>query len=62
VTVIDHADDGFNLSKEAVNTLTCVGFSDLIPFADAYCSDGQADLGVFDGTGVQVPNSLCGLA
>lgn len=24
VTVIDHADDGFNLSEEAVNTLTCV--------------------------------------
>jgi hypothetical protein len=25
VAVIDHADDGFNLSEEAMNTLTCVG-------------------------------------
>lgn len=24
VTVIDYAEDGFNLSEESVNTLTCV--------------------------------------
>ena len=26
VTVIDHADDGYNLSEEAMNVLTCVKF------------------------------------
>jgi len=65
VTVIDHADDGYNLSEEAMNTLTCANFcpSSLSgPVVDAGCSDGQAEwLGAVDGIGVQVPNSYCGL-
>jgi len=45
VTVVDHADEGYNLSKEAMDALTNV----------------QADsFGVIDATSVQVPNSLCG--
>lgn len=66
MTVIDHADDGYNLSQEAMNNLTCVGFLIVLSsvrFADVHCSDGHAvDWGVVDGSGVQVPNSLCGLA
>ncbi|KAF9793146.1 SnodProt1 [Thelephora terrestris] len=47
VTVIDHTDDGFNLSEEAMNTLT----------------DDQAEsLGAVDAISVQVDISLCGLA
>jgi len=65
VTVIDHADEGYNLSEEAMNALTCVNFMSsfsLGSFVDAGCSNGQAELlGVVDGTGVQIPNSYCGL-
>ena len=64
--MIDSASDGFNLSEEAMSTLTCVG-SQLPPFsvsfADLYRSDGQAeDLGVVHATGVQVNKSPCGSA
>ena len=46
VTAIDHADDGFNLSEEALNTLT----------------DGQAvALGAVQVTASQVDKSFCGL-
>ncbi|KAI0258505.1 Cerato-platanin [Gloeopeniophorella convolvens] len=46
VTAIDHADDGFTLSLEAMNTLT----------------DGNAvELGVVDATAEQVAASKCGL-
>lgn len=46
VTAIDHADDGFNLSEEALNALT----------------DGDAaEVGTADVTAVQVDKSLCGL-
>ncbi|KAI0258612.1 Cerato-platanin [Gloeopeniophorella convolvens] len=46
VTAIDHAGDGFNLSLEAMNTLT----------------DGNAvELGVVDATAKQVAASKCGL-
>ena len=46
VTAIDHADDGFNLSEEALNTLT----------------DGQAvELGAVQVNAVQVDASFCGL-
>jgi hypothetical protein len=31
---IDHADDGFNLSLEAMNNLTCVKSSYRVSFAD----------------------------
>jgi len=33
VTVIDHADDGYNLSLEAMNVLTCVKFLFLSSFS-----------------------------
>ncbi|KAF9781691.1 SnodProt1 [Thelephora terrestris] len=47
VTVIDYAGDGFNLSEEAMNTLT----------------GGEAvELGVVDATSVQVDESFCGMA
>jgi hypothetical protein len=47
VTAIDHADDGFNLSEEALNALT----------------DGQAEfLGVVQVSATQVDKSFCGLA
>lgn len=46
VTAVDHADDGFNLSQEALNTLT----------------DGRAtEVGTVDVTAVQVDKSACGL-
>ncbi|THH06390.1 hypothetical protein EW145_g4119 [Phellinidium pouzarii] len=46
VTAIDHADDGFNLSEEALNTLT----------------DGNAVFdGAVQVDAVQVDASLCGL-
>ena len=46
VTAIDHTGDGFNLSEEALNTLT----------------DGQAEfLGRVDVTATQVSASSCGL-
>ncbi|KAL5492688.1 hypothetical protein ACEPAI_4135 [Sanghuangporus weigelae] len=46
VTAIDHADDGFNLSQEALDTLT----------------NGRAiEFGVVDVTATQVDSSACGL-
>ena len=46
VTAIDHADDGFNLAEEALNTLT----------------DGEAvELGTVQVDAVQVDASFCGL-
>lgn len=46
VTAIDHADDGFNLSQQALNTLT----------------NGRAvEVGVVDVTATQVDRSACGL-
>ena len=63
VTVIDHVDDGYNLSEETMINLTCAGLLILRsnPFADAYRSNNQTGQGVVDGTAVQVPNLLCGL-
>jgi len=64
VTVIDHVGDGYNLSEEAMDKLTCAGLLILLSllFADAYRSDNQAVWsGAVDGTGVQVAKSLCGL-
>ena len=65
--MIDYAGDGFNLSEEAMNVLTCV-HSTLITtllvflwFADLGYSDGEAvQLGVVDATAVQVDVSFCG--
>ncbi|KAL5536653.1 hypothetical protein ACEPAF_476 [Sanghuangporus sanghuang] len=46
VTAIDHADDGFNLSQEALDTLT----------------NGRAvEFGVVDVTATRVDSSACGL-
>lgn len=67
VTVVDHAEDGFNFSEEAMNFLTCVLFLEdtqglFAFFADAYNSNGQAGpLGAVDATAVQVDKSRCGL-
>jgi hypothetical protein len=46
VTAVDHAGDGFNLSLEAMNTLT----------------NGQAEqIGIIDAQATQVDKSYCGL-
>ena len=68
MAVIDRADDGFNLSEEAMNTLTCVSSwlcnpSPLIHLLTrpSALSNGQAEsLGTVDAISVQVdPLSLC---
>ena len=62
VTIVDQSDAGWVLSETAMNMLTCASFlthlSDL--FADAYCSNNQAEvLGTIDATAVQIERSIC---
>ena len=65
MTAVDRAGDGYTLSKTALNTLTCVElnlFSLSDSFADAGCSNNQADwAGAVDGIAAEVPKALCGL-
>ena len=63
MTVIDHSDSAWVTSESGMNSLTCAGFLTLLSglFADAYCSNGQAESrGVIGVTPVQVDRSLCG--
>ena len=61
-TVVNHSDNVWTISKTDMDWLTCASFLVLLSdlFADAYCSDNQAEvLGTIEAPPVPIKRSMC---